>query len=113
MSLDYKILEVNKMMGISKRNSDPVYQVKVRSNFTQNVYTFDDRFGSFLTSKTDDTGRRKEPLPALAADMAAAVAQASKKGTYGEVDAPIENNPFMRAAIEKTMEEDAPRLAES
>ena len=98
MSLDYKILEVNQMVGISKKNSEPVYQVKVRSNFTQNIYTFDDRFGSFLTSKTDDSGCRKEPLPGLAADMAGAVAQASKKGTFGEVDAPIENNPFMALA---------------
>lgn len=98
MSLDYKILEVNQMVGISKKNSEPVYQVKVRSNFTQNVYTFDDRFGSFLTTKTDDSGRRKEPLPGLASDMAEAVAQASKKGTFGEVDAPVENNPFMALA---------------
>lgn len=95
MSLDFRITSVERMAGLVQAGGHPVYQVKVLSHFTDNTYAFDDRFGSFLSSKTDDNGVRKEPLPHLAAAMREAALQADKRG-----DAPTapETNPFMALA---------------
>lgn len=94
MSLDFKILEVEMMPGVLKVNGEPAYQVVVQSHFNNNIYRFDNRFGSFLTSKTDSQGRRKEPVPHLAAAMVDRVQKKSRADSKNEPTL-LKENPFL------------------
>lgn len=93
MTLDFKILDVTVLEGVFKHRGQPVYQVSVLSHHTQNTYLFDDRYGSWMTTRTDASGNHKEPISDLAVAMQSAVDSAIRRRELIADTAPNEPEP--------------------
>lgn len=69
--VDFQILSMERMDNVFRHGGKPAYQARVQSFHSQLTFLFDDRHGSWATSKTDENGRFKEPSPGVSAALAA------------------------------------------
>lgn len=86
MSADFAILSMDPVVGLFTGAGHQVYQGRVQFFDTQIVVPYDDRWGSWQSSKEDEMGRRKEPSAILAAHLQSRKLAVDKSG---------EHNPFM------------------
>lgn len=90
--VDFKILDAEVLPDMYQPGGKPVFKVRVHSNHSQNVFSFDNRSGSWLTHKSDNEGRRKEPLAPIAAALSEYIARHGSK-----LLPEVSDNPFMAA----------------
>jgi hypothetical protein len=97
--VDFKILDAEILPDLQRPGGKPVFKVRIHSNHSQVVFSFDNRSGSWLTHKTDDNGRRKEPLTDVAQAMSGYIARHGSKLLPA-----VSDNPFIQVAYRPAAE---------
>lgn len=85
--IEFKIIDVYLMSDVFASSGRPAYQGKVWCQSDGFTYSFDDRYGSWQTSRTDENGHWRGAHPEVAASL-----QRERNKLLKRFD---ESNPFL------------------
>ena len=97
--IEFKVLSIAILDGVATTNGKPVYQGKVWCRSDGFTYSFDDRYGSWQTSRVDDAGNWRGAHPEVCAAL-----QRERNKLIKKFD---EDNPFLKKATNPFIQEGA------